>query len=68
MSYCGDVASKIFPSLKNIIGALLMLAFFFFSGFSITCVGKYGRKDMTLWGTYGVALTLYAITFGYFLA
>ena len=68
MSYCGDVASKIFPSLKDIIGALLMLAFFTFSAISIGFVGKYGRKDMTIWGTYGIALTLYSITIGYFLA
>lgn len=68
MSYCGDIASKVLPSLTSIIGALLMLAFWVFSAISIAYVGKYGRKDMTIWGTYGIALTLYAITFGYFMA
>jgi hypothetical protein len=68
MSYCSDIASKVLPSLKSIIGALLMLSFWIFSAISIFYVGKYGRKDMTVWGTYGIALTLFAITFGYFLA
>lgn len=67
MSYCGDIASQVLPSLKSIIGALLMLAFWVFSAISIAYVGKYGRKEMTIWGTYGIAATLYAITFGYFM-
>lgn len=68
MVYCGDIASQVLPSLKSIIGALLMLAFGVFSAISIAYVGKYGRKEMTIWGSYGIAVTLYAITFGYFLA
>ena len=62
MSYCSDIASKVLPSLKSIIGALLMLSFWIFSAISIFYVGKYGRKDMTVWGTYGIAFTLFAIT------
>ncbi len=67
MSYCGDVASNIFPFLKPILGSLMMFLYMLFSAMSLTFVSKYGRKDMTLWGTYGLATTLYMITLGYFL-
>lgn len=67
MSYCGDVASNIFPFLKPILGSLMMFLYMFFSAMSLPFVSKYGRKDMTLWGTYGLAATLYMITLGYFL-
>lgn len=67
-SYCNDIAVKIFPSLKPIIGSFMMLLFFIFSAMSIKYVSIYGRKELTIWGTYGVAATLYLMAFGYFLA
>ena len=67
ISYCGDVASGIFPSLKPILGTLMMLLYLIFSALSLPSVSKYGRKDITLWGTYGLVFTLYMITAGYFL-
>jgi hypothetical protein len=45
-----------------------MFLFFSFSAFAIEYVSKYGRKQMTLWGTYGIGISLLSITFGYFMA
>lgn len=68
MSYCGDIAAKIFPSLKPVLGALLMLLFLITSIIAIGYVSRHGRKQMTLLGTYGLAVTLYIMTFGYYIA
>lgn len=67
MSYSTDIAVKIFPSLKPLIGAIMMFLFFCFSAIAIEYVSIYGRRPMTIWGTYGIAASLLGITFGYFM-
>ncbi len=67
-AYCNDIAAEIFPFLKPFIGSILQFLFFIFSAISIIYVNRYGRKEMTLWGTYGVAFCLYVMALSYFIA
>lgn len=46
----------------------MLLLFFISSAVSINYVTKYGRKEITLWGTYGLAIVLFIMAFGYFIA
>ena len=46
----------------------MLFLFFFFSAVSIGYVNRYGRKEMTLWGTYGLIVALYLLNFGYFIS
>ena len=45
-----------------------MFLFFFFSLVAVEYASKYGRKTLTLLGTYGIAVSLYFISVGYFIA
>jgi len=67
MSYGGDVASKVMPSLRPVMPAILMFLYFCFSFISMIYVGRYGRKLITMVGTIGLVIALYLITAGYFL-
>jgi len=68
MSYGGEVASKVVPSLKPIMPAILMFCFLVFAVVSIVYVDKYGRKLLTYNGTIGLVIILYLMGFGYFIA
>ncbi len=46
----------------------MMFLFLMFSVLSVPYVGRYGRKQLTLWGTYGLIIALYLIAGGYFIA
>ena len=44
-----------------------MFLFFAFSTISLKFVNKYGRKQLTLWGTYGIIVSHISISIGYFI-
>jgi hypothetical protein len=67
MSYGGEVASKVLPSLKLVMPALLMLLFFICSIISIKFVTNHGRKPLTFYGTIGIVISLLTVTYGYFI-
>ena len=67
-TYCNDIAASIFPTLKPVIGTIMQFLFLCFSAFSIGYVNRYGRKEITLWGTYGLIIVLYTMAFGYFIS
>ena len=46
----------------------MMLLFLVFSAISIEYVNRFGRKQLTLWGTYGITATLLGIAAGYVIA
>ena len=68
MSYGGNVISSVAPSLKQIMPALLMFFYLLSSTYSIVLVKKYGRKALTRFGSIGLAICLYSISYAYFIA
>lgn len=68
MSYGGEVISSIAPELRSIMPAILMLFFLLSSIISLIFIKKYGRKILTIVGTIGLAITLYVISFAYFIS
>lgn len=68
MSYGGEVASHVMPSLRAVMPAILMFLYLVFSSFSLIYVGRYGRKTLTMAGTVGIVLGLVVISFAYFIS
>lgn len=68
MSYGGEVVSAIAPSLKAIMPALLMLFYLFTSVLALPLLRKYGRKELTYYGTIGLLFSLLVISLGYYLS
>jgi hypothetical protein len=68
MSYGGSVVSSVAPSLKEIMPAALMFFYLLSSTYSIVLVKKYGRKELTQFGSVGLAICLYTISYAYFIA
>lgn len=68
MSYGGSVVSSVAPSLKQIMPAFLMFFYLLSSTYSIVLVKKYGRKPLTQFGSIGLAICLYSISYAYFIA
>jgi CHASE2 domain-containing sensor protein len=68
MSYGGDVISKIAPELRSIMPAILMFFYLLSSVASIVPLKKYGRKYLTIAGTIGLGITLYVISYAYFIS
>lgn len=67
MSYGGEVVSAVAPNLKAIMPALLMLFYLLSSLLSLPFLRKYGRKELTLYGSIGLLISLLAISLGYYL-
>lgn len=68
MSYGGEVVSAVAPDLKAIMPAFLMSFYLFTSVRALPFLRKYGRKELTLFGSVGILISLLAISLGYFLS
>lgn len=68
MSYGGSIISAIAPNLGGIVPVFLMLFYLFASLLALPFLKKYGRKELTIYGTIGLLLSLLALSFGYYLS